>query len=350
MGHYEPLRHYAEVHLLLEPGEPGSGVVARLGLPGGRARDKLAAAHTHAPGREDAPGHADRLAAHRREDHARLPAGRTRSTPRAGTSARPPTARCVRACARRQAAGGVLCCLEPWYEFTLRLPQEAVGRALADMPRLCGGVRAAGDGGRGRRSSAAARRSRSCAATRGSSRRTRTGRGQLVLPAGRLREVPQRRGGHRRGGLRRRTRTRRTRRTPCSAAHGAGFVVHWDEAPAHMHLPSVPRARAAHCPATGGARAASRAARAALPAACWPRTRSSWPSSSAPTARSGATRCRRCARRGVLRRPKPAPRPGKALPGRPGAPAGGRLQRHLRLGRACESWPTDNLDAARASG
>ena len=30
--------------------------------------------------------------------------------------------------------GSVL--LEPWYEFTLRLPQEAVGRALADMPRL----------------------------------------------------------------------------------------------------------------------------------------------------------------------------------------------------------------------
>lgn len=26
VGHFEPLRHYAEVHLLLEPGEPGSGV------------------------------------------------------------------------------------------------------------------------------------------------------------------------------------------------------------------------------------------------------------------------------------------------------------------------------------
>ena len=27
VGHYEPLRHYAEVHLLLEPGEPGSGLI-----------------------------------------------------------------------------------------------------------------------------------------------------------------------------------------------------------------------------------------------------------------------------------------------------------------------------------
>ena len=27
VGHYEPLRHYAEVHLLMEPGKPGSGLV-----------------------------------------------------------------------------------------------------------------------------------------------------------------------------------------------------------------------------------------------------------------------------------------------------------------------------------
>ena len=27
IGHFEPLRHYAEVHLLIEPGEPGSGMV-----------------------------------------------------------------------------------------------------------------------------------------------------------------------------------------------------------------------------------------------------------------------------------------------------------------------------------
>ena len=27
VGHFEPLRHYAEVHLLLEPLEPGSGIV-----------------------------------------------------------------------------------------------------------------------------------------------------------------------------------------------------------------------------------------------------------------------------------------------------------------------------------
>ena len=26
IGHFEPLRHYAEVHILLEPGKPGSGI------------------------------------------------------------------------------------------------------------------------------------------------------------------------------------------------------------------------------------------------------------------------------------------------------------------------------------
>lgn len=37
VGHYEPLRHYAEVHLLLEPGEPGSGLRFVSSCPGGRA-------------------------------------------------------------------------------------------------------------------------------------------------------------------------------------------------------------------------------------------------------------------------------------------------------------------------
>ena len=56
IGHYEPLRHYAEVHLLLEPGPRGSGVQL----------------------------------------------------------------------------------LEPWYEFTLTLPADCLGRAMADVQRMCG--------------------------------------------------------------------------------------------------------------------------------------------------------------------------------------------------------------------
>ena len=49
VGHFEPLRHYAEVHLLLEPGEPGSGVQIDHQLPGGRSGGQLAAADPHPP-------------------------------------------------------------------------------------------------------------------------------------------------------------------------------------------------------------------------------------------------------------------------------------------------------------
>ena len=34
VGHFEPLRHYAEVHLLLEPGAPGSGIELATVCPG----------------------------------------------------------------------------------------------------------------------------------------------------------------------------------------------------------------------------------------------------------------------------------------------------------------------------
>ena len=46
VGHFEPLRHYAEVHLLLEPGETGSGLIF--------AGPQLAAADSDASGRAGA--------------------------------------------------------------------------------------------------------------------------------------------------------------------------------------------------------------------------------------------------------------------------------------------------------
>ena len=44
VGHYEPLRHYAEVHLLLEPGERGSGMQFASALQHRRSGSELAAA------------------------------------------------------------------------------------------------------------------------------------------------------------------------------------------------------------------------------------------------------------------------------------------------------------------
>ena len=47
IGHFEPLRHYAEVHLLLEPGEPGSGITLASACSDRPAGSQLAAADSH---------------------------------------------------------------------------------------------------------------------------------------------------------------------------------------------------------------------------------------------------------------------------------------------------------------
>lgn len=69
MGHFEPLRHYAEVHLLLEPGERGSGM--RFGTVCSmdvldRNWQNLILTHLE---ERSYPGRADRLAHHGYENH-----------------------------------------------------------------------------------------------------------------------------------------------------------------------------------------------------------------------------------------------------------------------------------------
>ena len=65
-----------------------------------------------------------------------LASGRAHPKHTEGGDFRQATYRAVRQGLRTAAARGDCVLLEPWYTFTLRLPQEAVGRALADMPRL----------------------------------------------------------------------------------------------------------------------------------------------------------------------------------------------------------------------
>ena len=112
IGHYEPLRHYAEVHLLLEPGARGSGVQLAADCP----PDTLAENWQRlilASGRAHPPGVLIRCAADRCERSRWRRAVPTRSIPKAGTSARRPTAPCGRACGwpsegRRAAVGAVV--------------------------------------------------------------------------------------------------------------------------------------------------------------------------------------------------------------------------------------------------
>ncbi len=130
VGHYEPLRHYAEVHLLLEPAERGSGLhfasdchVDDLD----RNWQRLILTHleekTHVGVLTGSPITDMKIT---------LIAGRAHLKHTEGGDFRQATYRAVRQGLR--SAKSVL--LEPWYSFTLEVPSESVGRALSDMQRL----------------------------------------------------------------------------------------------------------------------------------------------------------------------------------------------------------------------
>ena len=235
VGHFEPLRHYAEVHLLLEPGPRGSGVQ----LSADCREDELAANWqrlilTHLAERS----HLGPLTGAPLTDvKITLRSGRAHPKHTEGGDFRQATYRAVRQGLRSAAARGGCVLLEPWYEFTLRLPQEAVGRALADMPRLCAEfeppeTEAEGTVIRGRAPVSELRGyARELAAyTRG--------RGTLsCLPAGYApchnAEAVIAASGY--------DADADTENTADSVfcSHGAGVLVRWDEAPARMHLPSI---------------------------------------------------------------------------------------------------------------
>ena len=130
VGHYEPLRHYAEVHLLLEPGEPGSGlrfdtVCSEDALA--RSWQRLVLTHLmekqHVGVLTGAPVTDLRIT---------LLSGRAHQKHTEGGDFRQATYRAVRQGLRK--AKNVL--LEPWYRFRLELPQDAAGRAMTDLQRM----------------------------------------------------------------------------------------------------------------------------------------------------------------------------------------------------------------------
>ena len=260
VGHYEPLRHYAEVHLLLEPGEPGSGIQL-----GSACREDSLAANwqrlilTHLAEK----AHRGALTGAPLTDvKITLAAGRAHPKHTEGGDFRQATYRAVRQGLRTAAAQGACVLLEPWYEFSLRLPQESVGRALADMPRLHAEFEPpASEGDMSLISGKAP-----VAALRGYAREVAAytrGRGQLsCLPGGyapchNTDEVIAASGYDIDAD---------TANTADSifCSHGAGVLVRWDEVPEHMHIPSVLARdeRLSHGPAEDGG-IPSRAARAA---------------------------------------------------------------------------------------
>ena len=259
VGHYEPLRHYAEVHLLLEPGPPGSGVQLAAAcrpdtLDGNWQRLVL----THLAERTH-PGVL--MGAPLTDVKITLTAGRAHLKHTEGGDFRQATYRAVRQGLRTAQAMGGCVLLEPWYEFTLRLPQESLGRALSDMPRLCAEFSAPSVEGPEAVISGRAPVSELVGYTREVTAYTR-GRGQLSCLPGGYAECHNTEEVIAASGYDADSDTENTADSVfCS--HGAGVLVRWDEAPSRMHLPSgLDRGRRLSRSAQDDAPAAPRAARA----------------------------------------------------------------------------------------
>ncbi|MEL4861671.1 translation factor GTPase family protein [Pseudoflavonifractor phocaeensis] len=231
VGHFEPLRHYAEVHLLLEPLPLGSGLQFSSICP------------------EDAlDGHWQRLIlTHMMEKphlgvltgspitdmKLTLVAGRAHEKHTEGGDFRQATYRAV----RQGLMGAESILLEPWYAFRLELPTVHLGRALADLQRLGGDTEAPVTVGE----ETVLTGSAPVSALRDYNQEVAAytkGRGRLSLtpggyrPCARQEEVvaalaydPERDVENPSGSV--------------FCAHGAGFNVPWDQVPAHMHLPAL---------------------------------------------------------------------------------------------------------------
>lgn len=127
VGHFEPLRHYAEVHLLLEPGEPGSGI----SVTSSCSEDVLdlnwqRLIATHVEEREH-PGVLTGAAL--TDVRVTILTGRAHNKHTEGGDFRQATYRAIRQ--GLKSTESVL--LEPFYTFSLEVPQESLGRAMTDL-------------------------------------------------------------------------------------------------------------------------------------------------------------------------------------------------------------------------
>ena len=136
VGHYEPLRHYAEVHLLMEPGEPGSGLQFSARCSEDfldRNWQRLILTHL------EEKRHRGVLTGSEITDmQITLIAGRAHQKHTEGGDFRQATYRAVRQGLCEAAAEGCVQILEPYYAFKLEVPSEYVGRAMTDLERMKG--------------------------------------------------------------------------------------------------------------------------------------------------------------------------------------------------------------------
>ncbi|MDE6554746.1 MAG: TetM/TetW/TetO/TetS family tetracycline resistance ribosomal protection protein [Lactobacillus sp.] len=136
VGHFEPLRHYAEVHLLLTPGKNGSGLVFKnkcsLEVLPKKWQDQVMESLSNKE-------HLGVLTGSPITDlEITLVGGRGSNVHTVGGDFREATYRAVRQGLMELKAKKQVYLLEPWYQFTLRINQDQVGRAINDIERMGG--------------------------------------------------------------------------------------------------------------------------------------------------------------------------------------------------------------------
>ncbi len=228
VGHFEPLRHYAEVHLLLEPLERGSGLQFESNCSEdmlGKNWQRLVVTHL-----EEKTHRGVLTGAAITDMRISLIAGRAHLKHTEGGDFRQATYRAVRQGLMQ--AESVL--LEPYYEFRLEIPEAMIGRAMTDIDQMFGKCEA-----------------------------PQIENGMAVLngtaPVSTMREYPAEVIAYTRGNGRiycffkgydichnaaeviaaSNYEPQHDLDNPTGSvfcAHGAGFVVDWDEVPAYMHV------------------------------------------------------------------------------------------------------------------
>ena len=231
VGHFEPLRHYAEVHLLLEPAERGSGlsfdtVCSEDVLD--RNWQRLILTHL------EEKKHLGVLTGSEITDmKITLLTGRAHIKHTEGGDFRQATYRAVRQGLRK--AKSIL--LEPVYEYRLEVPADLVGRAMADIQRMNGKF----SGPELEEEMAVLTGTAPVSAMRGYPREVTAysrGRGRISValsgyePCHNGEEIAALSGYDPDGDMENPTGS-------VFCAHGAGFVVDWDQVEDYMHLESA---------------------------------------------------------------------------------------------------------------
>ena len=230
VGHFEPLRHYAEVHLLIEPGEPGSGCQFFTACSEDvLARNWQRLILTQLEEKE----HIGVLTGSPLTDvQITILTGRAHAKHTEGGDFRQATYRAVRQELRK--ARNIL--LEPYYEFRLEVPAEMIGRAMADVQKMQGTFDAPEVEGE----TAILKGTAAVAQMRDYQKEVVSythGTGKLFCslkgyaPCKNQDEVVQNIGYDPEADLENPTGS-------VFCAHGAGFVVPWDQVEAYMHLQS----------------------------------------------------------------------------------------------------------------